>query len=191
MPPVDVTIRYLEMTSPGQLRARRSRRDGLRFVKVPVPTPELNRYCYLAIGGRWSWLERRGWSPAEWETLAARPALETWVLAVDDAIAGYCELERSGEEVELKYFGLIPAFIGGGLGAHLLTEAVERAWAMGASRVILNTCNLDHPHALANYAARGFREFRTEVQRKEVPHRSPDAWTPPVRLVSSFIHIKE
>jgi hypothetical protein len=42
---------------------------------------------------------------------------------------------------------------------------------MGTSRVILNTCNLDHPKALANYLARGFREYRTEVQRREVPDK--------------------
>lgn len=191
MPLSDVTIRYLEMTSPGQLRVKRTVRDGLRFVKVPGPSPELNRYCYFAVGGAWLWLERRAWSATEWQAWVSQPTVETWVLAAGDVVAGYCELERCGGDVELKYFGLVPEFIGGGLGAHLLTEAVERAWSMGASRVILNTCNLDHPRALANYLARGFREFRTEVQRKEVPDSPPDAWTAPVPVVSSIIHAKE
>jgi GNAT superfamily N-acetyltransferase len=62
--------------------------------------------------------------------------------------------------------GLLPAFIGQGLGGHLLTVAVERAWAptgadqdvgggMGATRVWLHTCSHDHPHALQNYVALG------------------------------------
>jgi hypothetical protein len=48
------------------------------------------------------------------------------------------------------------------LGGSLLTHAVEEAWKLGAGRVWLHTCTLDSPHALPNYRARGFRDFRTE-----------------------------
>jgi len=177
MPPTDVTIRYLEMASPLDLRPKRSTNAGVTFAHVERPMPELNRFFYMAIGGQWFWLERRSWTPAQWAEWVNHPAVETWVLAAAGVPAGYVELERLADgDVELKYFGLLAAFIGRGLGAHLLTEAVERAWTMGASRVILNTCNLDHPRALANYAARGFREYRAEVKTKEVPVRAPGPW---------------
>ena len=177
MPLADVTIRHLEMTAPAELRAKRSSRAGVTFARVSRPMPELNRFFYAAVGGEWFWLERRPWTLAQWSAYVSRPEIETWVLSVDGVPAGYVELERrESREVEIKYFGLLDAFIGGGLGAHLLTEAVERAWAMGASRVVLNTCNLDHPRALANYLARGFREYRTEVRRKEVPEQAPGPW---------------
>lgn len=177
MPPADVTIRYLELASPGGLRPRRSSSPDIRFARVTPPIPELNRFFYMAMGGPWFWLERREWSPSEWSEYVGSAAVETWVLSSAGVPAGYVELERlrSGD-VELKYFGLLAAFTGRGLGAHLLTEAVERAWTMGASRVILNTCNLDHPRALANYLARGFREYRTEVKTKELPARAPGPW---------------
>ena len=61
------------------------------------------------------------------------------------------------------YFGLLPDFIGGGLGGALLTKAVERAFDLGATRAWVHTCSLDHPQALANYLARGMRVYRTEV----------------------------
>ena len=62
-------------------------------------------------------------------------------------------------EVELAYFGLLPSFIGRGVGGALLTEAIRRAWALGPQRVWLHTCTLDHPAALPNYQKRGFRIY--------------------------------
>jgi GNAT superfamily N-acetyltransferase len=177
MPLIEVTIRYLEMTSRGDLRPKRASREGVAFARVARPMPELNRFFYMAIGGEWFWLERRTWALAQWAAYVSRPEVETWVLSVGGVPAGYVELElRSNGDAELLYFGLLSAFIGHGVGGHLLTEAVERAWSMGASRVILNTCNLDHPRALANYLARGFREYRSEVKRKEVPDTPPGPW---------------
>jgi hypothetical protein len=38
----------------------------------------------------------------------------------------------------------------------------RRAWEAGARRVWLHTASLDHPNALANYLARGFRVYDTE-----------------------------
>jgi len=84
---------------------------------------------------------------------------------VDDESAGYFELQRGDDgSVEIVYFGLVPKFIGRGLGGPLLTRAVQEAWAMGggAKRVWLHTCTLDSPRALPGYKARGFREFKTE-----------------------------
>jgi GNAT superfamily N-acetyltransferase len=57
----------------------------------------------------------------------------------------------------------LPEFLGRGLGKHLLTQAVQTAWGLGAARVWLHTCTLDDPAALPNYLARGFRPFKTDV----------------------------
>jgi hypothetical protein len=35
--------------------------------------------------------------------------------------------------------------------------------------VWLHTCTLDSPHALPNYLARGFREFRKEIYQADIP----------------------
>ena len=43
---------------------------------------------------------------------------------------GYFELERQAHgNVEIVYIGLLPDFVGRGLGARLLAAAIERAWA--------------------------------------------------------------
>jgi GNAT superfamily N-acetyltransferase len=77
--------------------------------------------------------------------------------------AGYFELrEHDDASVEIAYFGLLPDFIGRGWGKYLLTRAVQIAWDLGATRVWLHTCTLDHPAALPNYLKRGFRPLRTE-----------------------------
>jgi GNAT superfamily N-acetyltransferase len=106
-----------------------------------------------------------------------RPELETWIAYVAGTPAGYFELERqSGGDVELAYFGLLPGFIGEGLGGRLLAAAITRAWEMGARRVWVHTCDLDHPRALTNYRARGFRIFRTEPKIEELPDEPLEPW---------------
>jgi GNAT superfamily N-acetyltransferase len=91
--------------------------------------------------------------------------------------AGYCELERQPDAaVELVYFGLLPRFIGQGLGGTLLTAAITRAWEMGAQRVWLHTCTLDHPQALANDQARGVRIMRREERVEELPNEPWQPW---------------
>lgn len=65
--------------------------------------------------------------------------------------------------MEITTFGLVPEFVGKGLGGYALTLAVTEAWNLtpNVRRVWLHTSNLDHPHALPNYEHRGFRRFRT------------------------------
>jgi GNAT superfamily N-acetyltransferase len=172
-----VTITYLEMTSPEQLRPKRSARTDVAVARVGTPLPELNRFFYTAVGGDWYWIDRLAWTHAAWLAYLDRPGVETWVLSVAGVPAGYAELaaEPAGD-VEVAYFGLLPAFIGVGLGAHLLTFAVERAWALPARRVWLHTCTLDHPHALAHYQARGFRVYKQETKVEELPDQSLGPW---------------
>jgi GNAT superfamily N-acetyltransferase len=177
MPLTEVTVNFLELLKP-DFRPKPSARAGVAFSHVDPPFPELNRFFYATVGAQWFWIDKRAWTPAQWaERLADGNRLETWILTVDAIPAGYVELERKeGGAVEIEYFGLIPRFIGGGLGAHLLTSAVDRAFAMGATKVMLNTCSLDHPKARANYEARGFKFVRSETRMKEIPASPPQPW---------------
>jgi GNAT superfamily N-acetyltransferase len=87
--------------------------------------------------------------------------------------AGYFELEaQTRGDVELAYFGVLPQFIGRGIGGLLLSEAVKRAWEIGATRVWVHTYTLDAPTALANYQARGFRIYKEETNEVDVPEVS-------------------
>jgi GNAT superfamily N-acetyltransferase len=177
MPQFEVVITHLEL-APADFQPKRSDRADVSFSHVSPPMPALNRFFYMTVGGPWLWLERRTWSFDQWAAKVGRAdQVETWIVSVSGVPAGYVELERKEPGVvEIDYLGLLPSFIGGGLGAHLLTSAVDRAVAMGATKVLLNTCNLDHPKARANYEARGFRPVRTESKMKEIPGFPPGPW---------------
>jgi GNAT superfamily N-acetyltransferase len=172
MPLTDVTIKYLEMKAPDELRPKRASVAGVTVARVPQPMPELNRFFYTTVGRDYGWFERLSWPLDGWREYVTRGDIDTYVLAVDGIPAGFFELLRhENGDIEIKYFGLIEAYIGKGLGAHMLTAAVEAAWGAGATRVILDTCSLDHPNAFDHYVARGFKHYRTVVVNKEVPNR--------------------
>jgi GNAT superfamily N-acetyltransferase len=174
---VDITTTYLEMWARSALRPLYCERGDLEIVQITTPQPEFNRFLYTAVGGDWYWLDRLVWTYQQWLDWLDRPEVETWVAYVAGAPAGYFELEAQTDgAVELVYFGLLPQFIGQRLGGHLLTVAVERAWEMEARRVWLHTCTLDHPRALANYCARGFRVARQETHSEEIPDTPIGPW---------------
>ncbi|MGQ4809489.1 hypothetical protein NKDENANG_02906 [Candidatus Entotheonellaceae bacterium PAL068K] len=174
---IDVTTYYLEMTDPDAFRPKRMVGNDFELKQAKIPLPELNRFLYTAVGGDWYWIDRLEWTYQQWLDWLDRPLVETWVAYVSGTPAGYFELEAQAEgNVELVFFGLLPAFIGKGLGGYLLSAAIERAWQMGAARVWVHTCTLDHPSALANYCARGFRLFHEETQAQDLPVQSPGPW---------------
>ena len=165
----EVKTCYLEMHSPDALEPSDTPVDGLEIRQVSIASPEFNRFLYKTVGKQWLWIDRLVWMANEWRRWVDRDDLETWVAWVQGAPAGYFELERQeGGSIEIAFFGLLPRVIGRGLGGRLLTEAIRRAWAMGASRVWVHTCTLDHPNALANYEARGLKVYREETHTAEV-----------------------
>ena len=157
---------YLEMTDPGGLRPGRDPGGNVRVTRRDPCEPEFWRYLYTTVGAAYQWLDRLPWTEDVARAYLTDPNVSLWVLTVDDAVAGYYELRREEDaSVEIVYFGLLPEFTGRGLGGHLLTDAVERAWASGARRVWLHTCSFDHPFAIQNYLDRGFAVFKTEQLR--------------------------
>ncbi len=172
-----LTTHYLEMRAPAQLVAARVPQPAPRIERACLPLPELNRFLYTAVGGDWHWRDRLGWTHADWMRWLDRPGVQTWVLYEQGTPAGYIELEKqAGDDVELAYFGLIPRFVGRGLGGHLLTVGIRQAWAMGARRVWVHTCSLDGPTALANYQARGLQVYREETVERPDPGAPDGPW---------------
>ncbi len=171
-----VKTTYLEMTSANEA-AGFDRPRMLDVRRAEVPCPELNRFLYTAVGSDWWWYDRLGWSRAKWLGYLDRPELETWVAYLSGTPAGYFELEaQGGSEVEIVYFGLLPTFMGRGLGSELLATAIERAWQREPRRVWLHTCSLDHPRALQNYRSHGFRRYKTEEGIERLPDTPLELW---------------
>jgi GNAT superfamily N-acetyltransferase len=174
-----VRTTYLEMLSPtALLPAARIPADVL-LLRAGVPSPEFGRFLYSAVGGDWYWRERLAWTFQQWLAWLSRPEVETWVAYTAGTPAGYFELETQTEgSVEITYFGLLPHFVGRGLGGYLLSQAVGRAWqtSPGVRRVWVHTCTLDHAGALPNYLARGFQVFREEERTVELPDHPAGPW---------------
>ena len=177
--PRQVRIIHLEMLAPGALRPPSRIPSEVLLLRATIPSPELGRFLYTAVGGDWYWRERLSWTHSRWLAWLSRPEVETWVAYQSGTPAGYFELEAQPEgHVQITYFGLLPGFIGRGLGGYLLTQAIERAWQVkpGVRRVWVHTCTLDHQDALANYTARGFEVFREEEHAVELPDEPPGPW---------------
>lgn len=163
----------LEMTSPDDLRPKRGDFPDLRVERMEVKCPEFNKFLHTVVGHQWLWGGRTHWGEYEWRNFVEGEGLETWVAYRSGTPAGYFEIEANPDgNTQIHTFGLLEPFIGTGLGGHLLTIAVECAWNTGAKRVWLSTCSHDHPHALKNYLARGFRIQESRQTPANVPFRS-------------------
>ncbi|NOT09533.1 MAG: GNAT family N-acetyltransferase [Gemmatimonadales bacterium] len=174
-----VRVTHLEMLSPADLRPSSKVPADALLLRASLPSPELNRFLYTAVGGDWHWRDRLPWTYAQWMAWLDRPELETWVLYLSGTPAGYFELElQGGDTVEIVYFGLMGRFAGQGIGGYLLSQAVSRAWAIrpGVGRVWLHTCSLDHPGAVGNYLARGFVVSKEETKTVDVPEGPSGPW---------------
>jgi ribosomal protein S18 acetylase RimI-like enzyme len=144
----------------------------LLLMEAREPSPEFYRFLYAAVGRTFSWVDRLHWTNVELHAHLARPEVTLLVLYVRGTPAGYIELDAASDEpgTEIRYLGIIPAFHGRGLGKHLLSAGVERAFQDGAARVWLSTRTTDGPHAIANYEARGFVPYKTEREPAPVPY---------------------
>jgi GNAT superfamily N-acetyltransferase len=169
MPTIDVLRTYLEMTSPSDLKPEGRAGPDVRLEQVRDCPWHFYRYLYVEVGRQYHWHDRLEWTEAEFRDWLAGPST-IWLLSVAGSPAGYFELRGHDDgSSEIAYFGLLPEFVGRGLGKFLLTRAVEEAWRQQPTRVWLHTCTLDHPGALPNYLSRGFRTVREETYQTTVP----------------------
>jgi GNAT superfamily N-acetyltransferase len=167
---LDDVITYLEM---------RERPGG-----PPVPAPlgkhalmraenctvSFYRYLYETVGTPWLWYERRQMSDAALAAEVQKPTTEIFVLHVGGVPAGYFELDAEPQfETELRYFGLIPEFIGRGFGPFLLRAAIDQAWLRPIDRFWVHTRMFDHPKALGYYQRAGFVVYARRPLRFEDP----------------------
>jgi GNAT superfamily N-acetyltransferase len=167
---VNVVRTYLEMRAPSALRPAPLADSRTTLERVDPCPVALYRALYYAVGARYHWRDRLAWSDEELAAHLTSPDVEVWVLHWQGERAGFYELRRHDDgSVEIAYFGLVERAFGRGLGKHLLTRAVERAWSLGATRVWLHTCTLDSPVALPNYLARGFTAYKEETYAVALP----------------------
>jgi GNAT superfamily N-acetyltransferase len=161
---IEVTRTYLEMRNPAELQPALSVDPLVRIEPQRDCPVDLFRFLYVEVGRNYHWIDRLRWTDEQIAAHLQLPENSVWLMTYDGETSGYFELKKCEDgSVEVAYFGLMPQFIGRGLGKHLLTCATQQAWADGANRVWLHTCALDDPAALPNYLKRGFKPFKTET----------------------------
>jgi GNAT superfamily N-acetyltransferase len=176
---IETLVTFLELTAPPRRPARLAPRPDLEIRRARSPTVSFYRYLYAAVGEPWTWTVRRCLSDAELAAILSDPGVEVNVLWAAAVPAGYAELDRRAPpDVELAYFGLMPEFIGQGLGGYLLDWAIRHAWRTRPRRLWVHTCDLDHPRALEVYQRAGFRIYDRKTSTQELPAEFPP---PPAR----------
>lgn len=132
------------------------------------------RALYDEIGAPWLWWLRRIMPDELLLRHLTNPSVAIHLLRTGDKVVGFFETD-SGHwpDVNLNYFGLMPGAIGKGLGKILLDAAIDSVFvgASGLRGMTLNTCSADHPRALPNYQAAGFREVRRVKETWDIPTR--------------------
>ncbi|MCQ8241001.1 GNAT family N-acetyltransferase [Rhizosaccharibacter radicis] len=148
-----------------------------RLERVTAPSVPFYRFLYNTVGGDYCWWLRRIASDAEIAALMRHPAISLHVLYEEGQPSGFFELDaRTGQDVNLSYFGLMPHRVGTGVGFSFLQASVSAALQEadcigrpGAVRV--NTCTADHKRALPSYRRAGFVPVRTVREIWDIPDR--------------------
>jgi GNAT superfamily N-acetyltransferase len=163
---LDITVYYLEMTAHPQ-RVVPPPRGGLSVVHAAHPPLPYYRFLYNAVGEDYHWLSRRNLTDEELANIVHTPLTEVHVLHVDGSPVGFAELNRrQADELELVQFGLMPDFIGRGLGTWFLNWTIDTVWSYEPKRFWLHTCTLDHPSAVHTYTKAGFQQYKEEAIRR-------------------------
>lgn len=183
------TVSYLEMRERPKGRHVPSPGGKLALIRAEPPTVAFYRYLFEAVGEAWFWCGRRVLSDEELAKIIRDPQVEIYVLYVNGVPAGFSEIDlrrRPADGIaEVAYLGLVPEFIGRGYGNYLMHWTVDAAWQHKPRVVTVNTCTLDHPHALPFYQRSGFTVVGHE-QRTVVDPRLTGVIPPGTPLPSTY-----
>lgn len=167
---IKTTVTHLEMLNDPKLRAPLPR-GKFALIRAENAPAHFYRYLYDTIGRDYFWINRRVLSDDALLKIIHDEKVHIYVLYVEGVPAGFAELDlRKMPTADLAFLGIMPEFLGQGLGRFLLCETIETAWMHHPQKLTVQTCTLDHPRALSLYQRNGFSPCRQE----EVEMVDPD-----------------
>jgi len=161
----------LECTA-ATFQARASQTHRLEAIRAKERDATSCKRLWSAVGDGF-WTERSRWGDARWRKHLRQPTVSFWIARVSAQEAGCFELTKMISGVRVEGFGLLPPYRGRGLGRDLLTAATLQAFATGARKVWLHTATDDHPNALRNYLAGGYRIIRERELKHPMQPEEP------------------
>ncbi len=155
---------YLEISSINELIIKNKPFSDLYLEKVNPPDFQLNKFFYKEIGKKHRWKDRLVWNDKKWIDYLENSGVSTYILKQKKDFIGYFEqiIDIDKLDCEIAYFGILEEYIGKQLGGYLLSEAIKISFNIGAKRIWVHTCSLDHKNALQNYLSRGMKVFKSE-----------------------------
>ena len=162
---IKVERNYLDIVSLKELSEIDKPSNNFDVRLVNPPDFQLNKFFYKQIGKKHRWVDRLIWNENQWIRYINNSNVKTYILQDGNNLAGYFEqiFDKKKLEYEIAYFGILQDYVGKRLGGYLLSQAIKKSFAIGANRVWVHTCSLDHKHALKNYLSRGMKIFKSEI----------------------------
>lgn len=164
-----MTVTFLEMAAKPVALPPPMPRGKIAFLRSEHPTVHFYRYLYDAVGSKYFWVDRKKLSDEKLTDIIHAANNQLYVLYTEGTPAGMAELEfRADGTANISYFGLTPEATGKRLGYFFLYQACASAWAQPISKLLVNTCTLDHPRALPLYQRLGFTPYAREERFVEL-----------------------
>ncbi|HEX3432218.1 MAG TPA: GNAT family N-acetyltransferase [Rhizomicrobium sp.] len=156
-------VTFLEMKTRPSAIPPPQPKGKIALLRALNPPVHFYRYLYDAIGRDYHWVDRKRLSDAQLKAVLAEDRNEIYVLYAEGCPAGMAELDfRDATSANISYFGLIPEYVGRRLSYFFLYHTAMNAWAKPISKLMVNTCTLDHPRALPLYQRLGFAPYSRE-----------------------------
>jgi GNAT superfamily N-acetyltransferase len=161
-----VTVTFLEMHQSKEFPTPLPN-THFKLLSRPIDVNDYRKY-YYRVGEKHFWLDRMVMPDEELFERINADNVDIYIFNVNNEPAGYIEFIKEAKYIEILYFGIMPEFIGKGLGKYFLQWVVAKAWSYQPEWIQLNTCTLDHPNALGTYKKAGFTEIRKEIHQRKV-----------------------
>ena len=166
----EMVVTYLAMHQPPEFDLNPPSHLNVTMMDLHNPPVHYYRYLYNTIGADYDWVDLKLLSDEQLKDQITAPGNTISVAHVNGCPAGYFELNAADPEMTwLAYFGIMPEYIGKGLGKWLLKTAINKAWASSPKALHVETCTLDHPSALPLYKSLGFEPYASKDKVTIVP----------------------
>ena len=162
-PDIDVDITYMRMDRPHNLSLPVIRND-CHYKKILL---DANTYLdyYRAVGEPYFWWERIAWDKKLLEAHLQSDNIVIYCFEENNGnFIGYAECDYTRSKLgysQLAYFGITQENFGKGYGKYFLQSMIYQLFndcpkGTYINYITVNSCNMDHPHAIPNYLKNGF-----------------------------------